>query len=197
MKQLNANVGPKMVLEITDTERETAKQVKEEFKAILKKLTSAIRVVTSLRDAIVEEHPSREDLKTKYHGRLLRYRRKILDTFNDLLTDVKTSLEKLSHISDPEMIRLREVIIAEVGELSDGVEAIVDLLKDSNRESFTKTLERITSQIEKRQRSIIDVIDNQLTNHINNDIFGRMKISDLRFRIMRRARLVRLAIREN
>ena len=46
------------------------------------------------------------------------------------------------------MIRLREIIIAEVGELSDGAEAVLELLKEISRDSFTKTLEQITAQIE-------------------------------------------------
>lgn len=180
-----------MTLVITDTERTVAKQIKEDFKHILKKLDIATKTILDLRDAIVEQRPDKEDLNTKYRGRLLRYRGKIKKVFNDFLSAVKTSLEKLSEISDPDMINLREIIIAEIDELSDGVEAILDILSETDREGFTKTLEQISAQIEKRQKSIIDVVENQLYNHIDHDILGRMKISELQFRIRRRARIIK------
>jgi regulator of sigma D len=185
--------GPQMILDITDEEKKIAGAVKTEFKEVLRKIDDAIHVVTDLRDAIVNERPSKEDLKSKYAGRLIRYRRKIKASFNDALSLVKVSLEKLSKISDPEMVRLREILIAEIDELSSGAEAILDLLDESERESFTKTIEKISAQMEKRQKSITDVIDNQLFNHIDHDILGRMKISTdtLRFRIRRRARIIK------
>ena len=190
MKRANADTGPRLNLAITDAERAIAKTIKEEFKAILKKLDSALKVVVDLRDAMAEQRPSKEDLNSKYRGRLLTYRRKIKDAFNDFLTDVKSSIEKLAEVSDPEMIKLREIIIAEIGELSDGAEALMDNLAETDRDGFSKTLEQVVSQMEKRQKSIVDVIDNQLFNHIDHDILGKMKISEMRFRIRRRARIV-------
>ena len=191
MKISKADVGPRMNLDITDRERESAKSVKERFSKSLDKLDDAVRTVTDIRDAIVSQRPSKKDLQKKYRGRLLRYRRKIKNSFNDLVIDVKKNLEGLSEISDPEMIRLREIIIAEVGEIADGAEAVMDALKDSERDSFTQTLEQLTAQIEKRQKSIKDVVDNQLANHIEHDILGKMKLSELRFKIKRRARVVK------
>jgi len=191
MRQLKAQTGPLMVLDITDDERAVASQIKEEFRGILKKLDTAVHVIVDLRDAIVEQRPKKDELNGKLRPRLLRYRRKIRKVFNDFLTAVKSSLEKLPKVSDPEMIKLREIIIAEIGELSDGAEAMMDLLNETDRESFTKTLEQLTSQMEKRQKSIVDVIDSQLFNHIDHDILGKYKISKMRFRIKRRARIVK------
>jgi hypothetical protein len=195
MIRSNALAGPRMTLMVTDNERAVAKQVKEDFRNILQKLDKSVRSITDLRDAMAEERPSKEDLKHKYRGRLLRYRRKIRNIFNEFLSNVKNSLEKLSKISDPDMVRLREIIIAEIGELSDGAEAVMDLLKETDREGFSKTIEQITAQIEKRQKSIIDVIDNQLFNHIDHDILGRMKISNLHFNIQRRKRIIKYFMR--
>ena len=196
MKISKADVGPRMNLDITDRERQSAKSVKECFSKSLDKLDDAVRTVTDIRDAIVSQRPSKKDLQKKYRGRLLRYRRKIKNSFNELVIDVKKNLEGLSEISDPEMIRLREIIIAEVGEIADGAEAVMDALKDSERDSFTQTLEQLAAQIEKRQKSIKDVIDNQLSNHIEHDILGKMKLSELRFKIKRRARVVRQLVND-
>lgn len=191
-----AETGPRLTLTVTDTERAVAKEVKDEFKDILKKLDKSVRSITDLKKVIVEKHPSQEDLKNKYRGRLLRYRRKIQKVFNDFLMDVQASLEKLAKISDPDMLRLREILAAEVGELSDGAEAVLDLLQDVERDGFTKTLEQICAQMEKRQKSIKDVIDNQLFGHIDQDVLGKMRISELRFRIMRRARVLKQLARK-
>jgi len=196
MKIITAESGPRLTLTVTDTERATAKEVKNDFKGITKKLDKSVRSVSDLKKVIVEKHPSQEDLKGKYRGRLIRYRRQIQKVFNDFLMDVQSALEKLSKISDPDMLRLREILAAEVGELSDGAEAILDLLNDTDRDGFTKTLEQICAQMEKRQRSIKDVIDNQLFGHIDQDILGKMRISELHFKIMRRARILKQLARK-
>jgi hypothetical protein len=196
LSQADSN-GARMVLEISDKERKIAVEVKKDFKNVLRKMDDAIKTVIDLKMAVAEERPSKDDLKTKYRGRLLRYRNKIKKSFNDFLRPTKLSLEKLEKISDPEMIRLREIIIAEIGELSDGAESVMDLLDEADRDGFTKTLEKITAQMEKRQKSIIDVIDSQLTGHIDHDILGKMKISEVKFRIMRRARIIKQLVRSS
>jgi hypothetical protein len=195
--QKNSESGTRMVLNVTDTERTIATKVKSDFKIVLDRIDKAIKIVIDLKNAIVEQHPSKEELKQKYFGRMLRYRNKIRDAFNDFLTLTRSSLERLSGISDPDMIKLREIIIAEIGELSQGAEALMDLLKECDRDEFSKTLEQIVSQMQKRQKSIIDVIDSQLFNHIDHDILGKMKISELQFKIRRRARIIKQLARNN
>jgi len=186
-----ANTGARMTVDVTSAEREAAKVLKKEFKSILRDLDDAVEVLSDLRDAIVEQHPSKEDLKNVYRGRLLRYRTKIIKVFNKFLLHTKSGMEMMNKISDPNMIRLREILIAEMGELNDGVESLLDLLGETKRDGFTKSLEGLVAQIEKRQGSIEDVIDNQLFNHIEQNILGRMKISDIKFRIRKRSRLIR------
>ena len=190
MKQVTST-GPKINLQITDSERAIAKEVKEEVKGILKKLDKATKVILDLKDAIIQQRPSKDDLSNKFRGRFLRYGRKITENFNEFLIAIRTTIEKLAEITDPDMMRLKEILVAEVGELSDGVEAILDLLKEPDKEGFTQTLERIAAQIEKRQKSIKDVLDSQLLSHIDQDILGKMKIGDMQFRIRRRARIIK------
>jgi hypothetical protein len=197
MKNKTAESGPRMTLEITPQERAVAKTLKKEFKQILRELEDSVEVLFELRDAIVEQRPSKEDLKNTYRGRLLRYRRKIVEVFNVFLTHLKKALEMISgtkgtnRIGDPELLSLKNIVLTEVGELSDGVETVLDILDEVGREGFTKTLEQVCSQLEKRQKSIVDVIDNQLFNHIDNNILGKMKIGELRTNIRKRSRLIR------
>lgn len=186
-----ATVGPRLTLDITDKERDVAKDIKKEFKQILKELDEALKIIFDLRDAVVQERPSKDKLKNEYRGRFLRYKRKIVKKFNSFLKELKKTLEKLNEISDPEMIELRSIIISEFDELSDGVEALLDLLKDAGREGFTKSLERLCTQMERRKRSINSIIDDQMFGHIENDILGKMKISSLSSRIRRRTRILR------
>ena len=190
MKQIVA-VGPKTNLTITDAEIEAAKSVKEDVKGILKKLDKATKTILDLRDAITQQHPSQDELANKYHGRLLRYRHKIIANFNDFFHAIKETIEKLTAITDPDMMRLKEILVAEISELSDGAEAVLDLLKETDKDGFTNTLEQISAQIDKRQKSIKDVIESQLLGHIDQDILGKMKIGDMQFRIRRRARIIK------
>lgn len=186
-----ADQKTRLKLEVSERERATAKEIKTDFASLLKELDDALKVIYDLRDAIVQQRPSKDDLKTQYQGRLLRYKNKIIKEFNEFLNKLKATLDKIAEVSDPTMIRLREIIIAEFDELSDGVESILDLLKDADREGFTKSLERITTQLDKRRTSIKDIIDNQLFNHLERDIMGKMKISNLQHKIRVRQRLLR------
>ena len=114
MRISTADTGPRMNVDITPKERTAAKEVKAEFKIILKELEKATNVVMDLRDALVEERPSKDVLKSKYRGRLVRYRTKIRDAFNVFLTHVRKTLHMMDDISDPEMERLRDILIAEI-----------------------------------------------------------------------------------
>ena len=191
MRKIHADYGPRLTMEVSEDERATAKNAKKEFKDILKELDEALKVIYDLRDAIVQQRPSKDDLKSQFRGRLLRYRRKITEVFNKLLIHIKKALQSLSSILDPDMISLRQIIISEFDELSDGVEGVLHLLDDVDREGFTKNLERLCTQLQRRNISIGEIIDNQLVSHLEHDILGKYKISELRAIIIRRTRLIR------
>jgi hypothetical protein len=167
-----------------------AKAAKKEFKAILKDLDNALEVIFELRDAIVQQRPSKEDLQNTYRGRLLRYRRKITEVFNKLLIRFKNAIESLGDITDPDMANLKKIMIAEFDELSDGVENVLSTLDDVDKEGFTKELERLCTQMQIRSTSINEIIDNRLVNHIDSDILGKMKVSELKTRIIKRTRML-------
>lgn len=197
MKKIHADQGPQLTMEVSERERAIAKAAKKEFKDILKSLDKALDVIYDLRDAIVKQRPSQEDLQKKYKGRLLRYRRKIAEIFNGLLEKLKKAIQSLSDISDPDMIHLKKIIISEFDELSDGVEGVMDLLNNPDREGFTKNLERLSTQLQRRYTSISEIVDNQLFDHLEHDILGKMKISSLKARIRRRTRIFRKIAMEN
>jgi hypothetical protein len=184
-------VTPRFTVEITEQEKNRAVEIKKQFKQILREMDKSLQIVYDLRDAIVQDRPSKEDLKSRYAGRMLRYRRVIVKAFNSLLTHLRIVLNNFSLVIDPEMLKLRGIIVAEFDELSDGIESLLALLGDVDREGFTKSLENITAQLERRQRSIKNSIDDQLFGHLENDILGKMKISSLKARIIKRTRLLR------
>lgn len=185
---------PRFTTEITETEKRRAKQVKKLFKGILRQMDKSLQTIYDLRDAVVQDRPSKDDLKNKYFGRFLRYRRVITTAFNGLLNNLKVALTALAPINDPEMVKLRGLIVAEFDELSDGVENFLALLGDPDKEGWTKGVERIVAALEKRQQSIRNSIDNQLFGHLENDILGKLKISEvsLRARMIKRTRLLRM-----
>lgn len=186
----NSDMGPRLTVPISDDEKQLAKQAKDEFKVVLKELKDAIDVVLDLRDAILEQRPSKEELKNKYKGRLLRYKKRITDTFNIFLNHLKNNLSIIAKINDPDISRLREILISEISELSDGVEALLDLLEDADKENFTQTLEQLCSQLEKREVSISDAIGNQLFGKLDHDILGKFRVSEFKFNIKKRSRLL-------
>lgn len=195
MTNKTADSGPRMRIDVTQNEKNVAKTLKAEFKKIMSELSQSVKILIKLRDAIVSQRPSKDDLENTYRGRLLRYRLTIREGFNQLLNHVKKSMELMNQVSDPNMLRLREVLMAEIGELTNGVESILDLLKEVEREGFTQALERIVAQIEKREESIKDIIDNQLFGHIEQNILGKIKISDLKLKIQKRSRIIKQLVR--
>jgi hypothetical protein len=190
MRKIHADQGPRLTMEVSERERSLAKAAKKEFKAILKDLDNALEVIFELRDAIVQQRPSKEDLQNTYRGRLLRYRRKITEVFNKLLIRFKNAIESLGDITDPDMANLKKIMIAEFDELSDGVENVLSTLDDVDKEGFTKELERLCTQMQIRSTSINEIIDNRLVNHIDSDILGKMKVSELKTRIIKRTRML-------
>lgn len=193
MRQIHADQGPRLTMEVSERERVLAKAAKKEFKDILKDLDNALKVIYDLRDAIVQERPSKEDLQNTYRGRLLRYRRNITEIFNKLLIRFKNAIQSLNDITDPDMANLKKIMVAEFDELSDGVEAVLGLLDDTAKEGFTKELERLCTQMQRRNTSISEIIDNRLLNHIDSDILGKLKVSQCKARIIKRSRLLRIA----
>ena len=189
MKTITSN-GPQNNLKITEMELSAAREVKEQTKDVLKKMDTALKSVTDLKDQITKQRPSQKDL-VNGRAKLLRAGRKITVSFNAFALLVKDMIEKLAAISDPDMMRLKEILVAEVEEFAAGVAAVLDLLEEPGREGFTDSLERITAQIEKRSRNIAEVVNSQLLGHINNDILGKLKISELRFSIRRTARILK------
>jgi hypothetical protein len=180
MKKIRAEQGPQLTVEVSEHEKSTAKEAKKEFKSILKDLDEALDIIFDLREALVVDRPSKDDLKNKYKGRLLRYRRKIAKTFNELLLKLQSAIQNLKDISDPEMKTLQKIIVAEFDELSDGVEGVL----------------RLCTQLQQRKVSIDEVVDNQLFNHLEQDILGKIKVSSLQTRIIKRTRILRKASRE-
>lgn len=191
MKHIRAQQGPQLRLDVSDKEREAAKNVKKGFKTLLKDFDASLSILFDLREALVDGHPSKDDLEGKFRGRFLRYRSKIVKSFNALLEQLKLLLESMGAIMDPEMAKLRNLIMSEFDEASDGVESMLSLLKEPGRKEFTKSIERICTQMQQRRTSIGDVIESQLFNHLEHDILGKLKISSLTTRVMTRTRLLR------
>jgi len=197
MKKIHADQGPRLTMQVSERERSLAKTAKKEFKAILEDLDNALKVIYDLRDAIVQQRPSKEDLESQYRGRLLRYRKKITNVFNKLLMRFKNAVQSLNDITDPDMANLKKIMVSEFDELSDGVESVLKLLDEPGREGFTKELERLCTQMQRRSTSISEIIDNRLFSHIDSDILGKLKVSELKTRILKRTRILQKIAAEN
>lgn len=186
-----ADRGPKLTIEVTEQERSAAKAAKKQFKKLLKQLDDALDLIFDFKASVVKEHPDQDSLHKTYRGRILRYRRKVQNTFNELLMSIQEHIKGLSSIMDSEMGNLRKLVLSEFDEISDLVESFLETLGETGREGFTQKLEKICTQLEQRKRSINDIIDEQLFNHLDTDILGRTKISSIKANIHKRIRLLR------
>lgn len=179
-----------LVTEIPEQQKVMAKKIKENLSKSLKQFDDALKVIYDFKDAVVADRPDRKALKDNF-GRIIRYRRKIINVFNKFFLNLKPVLEQLSTLKDPETVRLRNLIISAFDEISNTVESLTEIMEEVDRENFTKRLEAITTQLENRRQSINDVIDNQLFNHLEKDFLGKMKISSVRANIYKRKRKIK------
>ena len=193
MEKKQANTGPKLKVDVSEQEQQTAKSIKKDLKSLLETIDDALPIIYDLKYAILKDHPSQEDLASKYKGRFLRYKRKIVDAFNAILLQVQKVLEEFDTILDPEMAKLRRITVSEFDDMSDVIEYILQLLNNPQRDGFTKKLEGFVSQLEKRRNNINDIIDSQIFSHIDVDILGKLKISEMKTRIYKRTRKIRNA----
>lgn len=187
-KQAN---GPLMTVKITPEETEIAKKIKISFKQSLDLLEIALNDLKNFKDALTQDHPSKEDLESKYKGRLLRYRRKIQENFNSFLIPTKSILNMLDKITDPSMERVRGVIIAEISEMSEATNKLLSILKDPSQNDFTSNIEELFEQINKRKDNIDEAVEHQLFGHIDQNILGKLKISSLVLEIRKRKRIIK------
>ena len=160
-----------MIQKITPEEMLIAKKSKKELKESIKELESAVKLITKFKDAIITQKPDKATLKNQYSGRLLRFKRKIFETLNIFLKHINAILILMNKITDPDMDRLKNVLLAEINELSDGTE------------NFSTSVEQLTAQIQKRLHSISEVVDNQIYHHIDTDILGRSRIGSVKISI--------------
>lgn len=186
----------KLRTEITKEERNVAIQVKKSFKSILNDLENAVKVIYKLKTALVKENPNDKKLTKVYKGRLLQYRKNITKVFNPILEDIKKTLEMFDYILDPEIEKLRDVIISEMDEISDIIESFMDLLGEPEKEQFVKKIEYLCSRMENRLNIFMGIVEDQLFGHITHDILGRIKISKLKTNIQKRTRLLNIWINE-
>ncbi len=191
MVNKTSDLAPRLTVEISEKELETARQAKKVFKSLLKDLDQNLKMIYDFKTALVAEHPSQTDLQEKYRGRIIRFKRKTQTIFNTYLLRLKAALEALHPISDSETVKLSQLILSEFDSLSDGVEEFLMLLSEADRDDFTKKLEALCGRLEHRQKSISEIVDQQLFSHFSTDILGKKKISSITAQIHTRRRLLR------
>jgi len=162
-------------IDITDNEMAQAAQTRKEFESLIFHMDDAFQHLYKLDSALESlkdsaNFSSLADLFVKFR----RKTKKLFDVFIKQLESSLFSINKM--ISDSEMVRIKETIVAEIREIRDGVNEILQVLEVPTDPQFIQDYREIVERIGHRANSLEEVITDQLYSHIDHDILGKIRL---------------------
>lgn len=162
-------------IDISPEEQEQAAKTRKEFEELLVRMNKAFEHLNTLNGALsdISDASLLEPLRKLFK----QYKRKIQKLFNDFIEQLETSLlEANKTVSDSEMERIQDTVVAEIREIRDGAQKILVLLKDPQEADFIKDFTTIVEQLNTHRKSLDDIVKDQMFVHIDYDILGRIRL---------------------
>lgn len=173
---------PVFVLDINDDERKQAEKVRDEFKKLEMLLGDAFDSLGRLVSAMQGMQHSDKIIELK--PLFVKYKHRVQDLFNSFLDQLQTCLEQMNNmISDSETIKIRDTIIGEVREIRDGALGLIKFLGHPENPNFIKEFQETFVRLDAREKSLKEIISDQLASHINRDILGKIKLGKSKIRL--------------
>jgi len=173
---------PVFVLDISSDERKQAEKVRGEFKKLELLLGGAFESLGRLAASMqgLQHNDRMIELKSLF----IKYKHKVQDLFNEFLDQLQVSLEQMNEmISDSSTLKIRDTIVGEVRELRDGALEVIALLNRPEDPTFLKEFQEIFVRLSAREKSLREIISDQLTGHIDRDILGKIKLGKSKVRL--------------
>lgn len=162
-------------IEINEEERAQAGLARKHFKDMLDKMDRAFSHLEILNNALngFNDSTQFEQLRKLFK----KYKRKTQEVFNEFIEQLESALkEAYRAISDTEMNRIIDTIVAEVREIRDGVIQLLHLLDEPESPEFIATFTDTVERLMKRKESLDEVVSDQLFSHIDFDILGKIRL---------------------
>lgn len=169
------------VVEITEAEKEQAAKTRKAFEEMLDEMNSAFEHLELLNGALsgITDTAPLEGLRKLFK----QYKRRIQGLFNEFIEKLEIALnEAYQTVSDSEMERILDTVVAEVREIRDGVQKLLILLKEPQDSGFVKGFTSIVERLKTRKDSLSEICTESLADHINYDILGQIRLGSVGFR---------------
>jgi hypothetical protein len=187
-----AYMTPRSV-DITPEERELAKKALGMFEAFTASLWRAQQRTERLMNVFGKVPDIQPEQLFKVRQHLRKFQREIRTTYSQLIPEFSAALQSLEPFAkDTETANIREALLDAMQQLSEIVEAFMEAIEDFNAPDQVQRMNVLNQKAQQLTQSLDTVIDDRLRDHFEKNILRRKRIGDLKIRIMRRARLVRM-----
>jgi phytoene dehydrogenase-like protein len=172
--------GPAFSVPVSNEEKKAAERLRKEFEDILKELEKCSRYLLVFFDHTDDftDDQSLDGLAPL----MKRYEKKLKQKFNNFLEALERGLEHYNEsFSDTELDNVRDLIIEHVKSVRKGLIAIIDLFARLEDPEFVEAAQKAYQEISSSIERVDFVIREELFDHIDYDILGRIRIGSGEF----------------
>jgi hypothetical protein len=180
-------------MDITDEERNVAREALSKLNAFLKKLWSAQQHTERLMNVFGNNPEIQPDQLFKVRHLLRQFQKEVREHYSQLIPMFSDALESLDPLaSDTETGSIKEILLDATQQLSQIVESFMETLDDFNAPDQIQRMKVLFQKGQQLAKSIESIVEGRLRDHFEKNIFRRKKIGRVRAAIKRRARLIKM-----
>lgn len=196
---------PKRTSEISDEEREAAKNAIKAFDKFLKALWSARQHDERLLNVLDKAEEVDPAALFEIRHLLRKFQRETRDNYTHLIVMFAGKKDENMDPLQPGVVHLltplekdtttRQIKVAlqdAMQQLAEFMEEFLEAFEDFNSKDQVKEIKNTAKKAEKIIQSIENIVEKQMKIHFEKNILGRKKVSELRSGIKRRARLIEM-----
>jgi len=196
---------PQRASEISEEEKQAAKEVLKAFKVFLHALWSARQHDERLINVFEKNEGADTAALFEIRHLLRRFQKEVKDKYTKLIfmfagkkdENMELVEKGLIHLLQPlekdtKTRQIKSALQDAMQQLSEFVEEFLELFEDFNSKDQIKNIISVSKESEKIMQSIENIIEKQMRPHFEKNILGAKKIGSIRGRIRRRARLIEM-----
>lgn len=169
-----------MSYQITDDEKHKAERTILFFNHANRILTAASDHLNIMKTPFKDDPEVSPEEIMKIRAALRRFRDKAVENFSDFkLASFKGIRTIQQFSSDTQTIKIIKSFVSEVDELESKLKKFVNLFKDLKDKEFAKNIVSSIEDIQKQCKSIEEIIEERVKNHIKSNILASSWIDEV------------------
>lgn len=162
-------------IEISPEEKEQATITRKKFEDMLDKMNQAFEHLGLLNGSLtgITDPKSLEPLRKLFK----QFKRKMQRMFNEFIDALELALQESNKtVTDSEMDRIVDTVVAEVREIRDGAEKLLVYLKEPQESDFVKNFTATVERLNARRESLTEIVTDQLFVHVDEDVLNKVRL---------------------